>query len=197
MLTPALLSELEDAWARQGASLLGCLRPGLAPEEIDRLTQPLGLEFPDEARMWWSWHDGVSREVPFAAARELGPDLPFLPLEEAARLYQHAREQAVRVAGEQADHWWRPTWFPITMRLGEIRFDSAGPQSAPTPIYWAYSHDHDAEGLTVPKVESFGTMVKWWTEALESGAWRYEVENHRWDRQPELLPPNRERSGLV
>jgi hypothetical protein len=147
--------------------------------------------------MWWAWHDGVSREVPFGAARELGPDLPFLPLDEAARLYQHAREQAVEVAVEQADLWWRPTWFPITMRLGEIRCDCSGPQNAPTPIYWAYSHDHDAEGLTVPKVESFGTMVKWWTEALQSGAWRYEVETQRWERQPELLSPDRERSGLV
>jgi hypothetical protein len=46
-------------------------------------------------------------------------------------------------------------------------------------------------------VESFGTMVKWWTEALQSGAWRYEVETQRWERQPELLSPDRERSGLV
>jgi cell wall assembly regulator SMI1 len=197
MLTPALLRELEEAWARQGAPVPKHLRPGLTTEEITRLTRPLSLELPDEARMWWAWHDGVSRNVPFGAARELGPDLPFLPLEEAASLYQHAREQAVRVAGEQADHWWRPTWFPITMRLGEIRCDCSGPQNAPSPIYWAYSHDHDAEGLTAPKVESFGTMVKWWTEALKSGAWRYDGENQRWERHPELLPPDRERSGLV
>ena len=83
------------------------------------------------------------------------------------------------------------------MRLGEIRCDCSGAQSAPVPIYWAYSHDHDAEGLTVPKVESFGTMVRWWIEALESGAWRYELENHRWERHPERLSPDRERSGLV
>jgi hypothetical protein len=136
-------------------------------------------------------------DVPFAAARELGPDLPFLPLEEAAALYRHAREQAIHVAGDRADYWWRPSWFPITMRLGEIRCDCSGPQSAPAPIYWAYSHDHDAEGLTVPKVESFGTIVKWWIEALESGAWRYEVENHRWERHSELLSADRESSGLV
>ena len=158
MLTPGLLGELEDAWARAGAAVAEHLRPGLTPDAITRIMRPLDLELPAEAQTWWAWHDGVSREVPFGAARELGPDLPFLPLEEAAALYRHARGQAIEVAAEDAAYWWRPAWFPITARRGEIRCDCSVPKKRPTPIYWAFSHDHDAEGLTVPRVDSFGTM---------------------------------------
>jgi hypothetical protein len=159
--------------------------------------QPLGLRLPDEARTWWAWHDGVSAAVPFGAARELGPGLPFLPLEEAAALYRHARKQAVDVAAERADYWWRPSWFPITERRGEIRCDCSVPANVPTPIYWAYSHDHDAEGLTKPRVHSFGTMVRWWIDALETGAWTYDTDAHRWTHNPGLVSAARERSGLV
>jgi hypothetical protein len=33
--------------------------------------------------------------------------------------------------------------------------------------------------------------------ALETGAWYYDASANRWEHQPELLPPERERSGLV
>ena len=171
------------------------LRPGLPSKRIDEITRPLGLTLPVEARIWWGWHDGV--DVRFGVHVELSPSLPFLPLEEAAALCDHARRQAAQVAGDQADYWWRPSWFPITERRGEIRCDCDVQEGAPTPIFYAYSHDHDADGLNNPKVDSFGRMVGWWVEALETGAWRYNAEAKRWERHPELLPPERERSGLV
>jgi hypothetical protein len=86
---------------------------------------------------------------------------------------------------------------PITERLGAIRCDCAVDEGAPTPIYYADSHDDDAGGLTTPRVDSFGTMVSWWIQALESGAWRYDTEKHRWECNAQLLPSERERSGLV
>jgi SMI1/KNR4 family protein SUKH-1 len=197
ILTLDLLVELEGLWGKGGAPVLEHLRPGLASDEIDTLTEPLGVRLPTEARTWWGWHDGVAGSVPLGAHRELGPGLPFLPLEEAAALYLHALQQAAEVAGDQADYWWRPSWFPVTERRGEIRCDCSVQDGSATPIYWAYSHDHDADGLTDPKVESFGTMVQWWIEALQSGAWRYHKQSGRWERDTKLLPPERDASGLV
>jgi cell wall assembly regulator SMI1 len=197
MLTPELLDGLKELWAREGAPVLQHLRPGLAPEEIDALTEPLGVRLPTEARTWWGWHDGVSGTVALGVQRELGPGLPFLPLGDAVALYRHALQQAAEVAGDQADYWWRPSWFPVTERSGEIRCDCSVEDGSPTPIYWAYSHDHDADGLANPKVESFGTMVTWWIEAVESGAWRYSAEARRWEYLPEALHAERKRSGLV
>jgi hypothetical protein len=125
----------------------------------------------------------------------------FLPLGEAVALYRQTREmfRDIWEAEDPAmvDYWWRSSWFPITERRGAVRCDCAVTEGAPTPIYWAYSHDHDADGLTNPKVDSFGTMVTWWVEALETGAWHYNASANRWEHQPDLLPPERERSGLV
>jgi hypothetical protein len=89
------------------------------------------------------------------------------------RLCRLFRKHAVEAWGERAEYWWRTSWFPITERLGAIRCDCAVDEGAPTPIYYADSHDDDAGGLTTPRVDSFGTMVSWWIQALESGAWRY------------------------
>lgn len=189
MLTRQRLTRLEHAWQRQGAPLIDHLRPGLAPDQIDELTAPLGLELPAEARTWWGWHDGVSVEL--TARFHLGPSLPFFSLEQAASLCRRFREQALRVWGERADEWWRPSWFPITDRVGAIRCECAVAHGAETPIYWADSHDYDAEGLTTPKVDSFGTMVDWWLEALDAGAWSYDREAGRWQRDSQAVPPGR------
>jgi hypothetical protein len=68
---------------------------------------------------------------------ELGPSLPFLPLENAASLCRLFRQQAKEVWGDQAERWWRTSWFPVTERLGAIRCDCAVEPGAPTPIYYA------------------------------------------------------------
>jgi hypothetical protein len=195
VLTADLLETLETGWARQSAPVMEHLRPGLSPERIDDLTAPLGLRLPVEARIWWGWHDGV--DVRLGPRTELGPSLPFLPLEAAIDLCLLLRDQAAHVWGERADYWWRTSWFPITERLGAIRCECGVEEGAPTPIFWADSHDHDANGLTIPKLESLGSLVAWWGEALETGAWRYDHKNHRWKRDPERLPPDRRGSGLV
>ncbi len=194
-LTVDLLERLREGWLRQRAPLVGHLRPGLSPEQIDELTSALGLRLPVEARTWWGWHDGV--DVRLGSQTELGPGLPFLPLENAVDMCRLFRKQAVQVWGEQAETWWRRSWFPITELYGAIRCDCAVAEGAPTPIYHAESHDYDADGLTRPKADSFGTMVAWWAEALESGAWQYKPDVSRWERQTELLPPERQRSRLL
>jgi hypothetical protein len=194
-LTLDLLERLRGGWIRQRAPVADHLRPGLPTERIDEMTAALGLRLPVEARTWWSWHDGV--DVALGTVGELGPGLPFLPLENAVDLCRLFREQAGVAWGDQAEQWWRPSWFPITERLGAIRCDCAVETGAPTPIFYADSHDYDAEGLTKPRVESFGTMVTWWVEALESGAWRYDATARRWERQADHLLPERQTSHLL
>jgi cell wall assembly regulator SMI1 len=201
ILTPDLLDRLEDLWRRQQAPLVEGLQAGLPESVIDELTAELGIRLPSEARTWWQWHNGAAAHGPLAAHRELGPGFAFLSLDEAVALYRRMRamfEDIWRAEGpETIDYWWRPSWFPITERRGPVRCDCAVPDDAPTPIYWAYSHDHDADGLTQPKVESFGTLVSWWIDALERRAWHFNHETDRWQHHPELLAADRERSGLV
>lgn len=201
MLTEDLLAELEAQWRRQRAPLVEALQPGLSDRDIDELTASLNLRLPHEARVWWRWHDGVRPTEGLAVYRELGPGLPFYSLREAVELCRRLRGRFHDIwaadGPEAVEYWWRPTWFPITERRGAIRCDCAVADNEPTPIYWAYSHDHDAEGLTIPRVDSFETMVAWWIEALQTGAWTYEADAQRWSHNPQLMPAQREQSGLV
>jgi cell wall assembly regulator SMI1 len=201
MLTSHLLGRLEDLWRHQRAPLVDQLRPGLSAAAIDERTAEVGMRLPREARVWWQWHDGAAPNGPLGAHRELGPGFAFLSLDEAIALYRRMRamfEDMWAAEGpEVVDYWWRPTWFPITERRGPVRCDCGVPDDEPTPIYWAYSHDHDADGLTTPKVASFEIMVTWWIEALESGAWHFNQEADHWEHHPDLIDAERERSGLV
>jgi hypothetical protein len=58
VLDHELLADLEAAWRSQGAEIAGLLAPGLGDEAMAALLQPLGLTLPEEARIWWGWHDG-------------------------------------------------------------------------------------------------------------------------------------------
>jgi hypothetical protein len=44
---------------------------------------------------------------------------------------------------------------------------------------------------------SFGEMVRWWIQALETGAWIYEKEDDRWERMPELISLERDLTRLI
>src|ERR1700754_380651 len=58
LLDDVLLGELEAEWRAQGVDYLDAFRPGLDDAEIDRATEPLGFELPEEARRWYRWRDG-------------------------------------------------------------------------------------------------------------------------------------------
>jgi len=198
------LETLHALWAEQGAPIADRLRPGLPDEAIDGLTEPLAVRLPVEARTWWGWHDGTKADEDNGYTGELGPEFGFLTLAQAVREYRTMRAMFEDLwHGDTAetyddpDYWWRPSWFPITNRRGLVRCDTAVPLEAPCPIYWAYSHDHDAEGLSHPRTASFGEMVSWWIEALQDGAWEYNRHENRWIHRAERVEAGRLRSGLV
>lgn len=174
-LTPPLLEELEQRWRDRGLPILDQLRPGLTDDEIDDLMAPLGLELPEEARVWWRWHDGAdltgtSGEWAFSPAGSV----VFTPL---ARQVEHYREMPSRSsalagrAGRDEDFWWRPSWFALTQGRPEVVCDCAAPGPA-SPIY---AYDVSMwEGLHTPRADSFGQVVTWWIRAYDDGIWRYD-----------------------
>ena len=70
-----------------------------------------------------------------------------------------------------------------------------GRRGRPTPIrmvWWA-----GRESFAEPVAHSFGQVVSWWIDALQTGAWTYDPDAQRWSRDPQLMPVQREQSGLV
>lgn len=174
-------------WSRTGARD--------SPRRRWTILEPLPLRLPLEARRWWGWHDGVAlpREA-LAVERELGPYREFIPLAEAVKIYESEVSNAPAEAEEFPELAWGPQWIPVT-RFGAIACDCSGPDDAPTPIRDVDYHHTSDPGQIVAR--SFGEMVSWWIDALRTGGWQYDASRREWDKHFELIPPERERTGLV
>jgi hypothetical protein len=193
-LTLELLSSLEDRWRSQGARVVERLRPGLTRSEQEGTLSSLALVLPDEGTLWWEWHDGAM--TPDGNYELLGPDLPFLPLAKSVEWYREFRAIAEE---ENADADWPPEWFPLTTSSqGPIVIDCSIGPGRPTPIRkidWANAPS--TESLAEPRASSLGELVRWWIDALDVGAWRYDAAVGRWDYDWTLLPRDRELTGLL
>jgi cell wall assembly regulator SMI1 len=107
----------------------------------------------------------------------------FLPLAEAIEQYRSSRRVAEAAArdADEVDRLWHPSWFPITVTGygAVIACDCSVAPEAPTPIRlvdWGHNERSD-----VPVADSFGQMVIWWIEAIETGAWWYDAGLGRWE----------------
>ena len=183
VLSLDLLHELEKRWRRQQAPVLDCLRPGLSVGELDGLMAPVGLRLPAEAHVWWGWHDGADAG-PGTLARDRqigGPGFQFLPLAEAIEQYERNRRIAEAVADRMPEspadladpwRWWDPGGFPITVSAAGavVMCDTTVPQGAVAPIRARLAGEPATAGA-----RSFGEMVNWWIEALDSAAWRFDT----------------------
>jgi cell wall assembly regulator SMI1 len=63
LLTESLLEELERAIEPHAPGFWDSLPAGLASEQIDELTEPLGLRLPIEVRTLWTSHDGYAHII--------------------------------------------------------------------------------------------------------------------------------------
>lgn len=201
VLTTELLEALERRWHEQDVPLATRLQPGLSEAEIDAATAPLDLRLPIEARRWWGWHDGVPTSA-VRTARDraiVGPGIEFVPLQESVQQCIRRRERSARAAerpGAVAELLWAPHWFPITHTSGPVVCDCSVAEGDPTPIL-LYEPGSLLEGIHEPRARSFGELVTWWIDALDSGAWRYHADDERWTAEPELLPSAARDSWLV
>ena len=192
-LAKDLLDELGARWEARSLPLLDLLQPGLSDRQISEVEASLGLRLPTEARLWWSWHDGVpATAVRFGRERSFGPGFEYLPLSEAVQLYGKQRELSVEAAEgndppmDDPHYWWAPSWFPITRSgSGEVVVvDCNAAPGEPTPVRlidWWLEDFHEV------RTASLREVVAEWIDAFDTGRWRWVNEGGgRWER--ELLP---------
>jgi hypothetical protein len=190
-----LLAELQERWHRLGVSLLEGLRPGLSVENMNRLTEPLGLRLPLEARTWWGWHDGVRRGVP---PRMNGADWAFLTLDSALAETAWRRELWLSVAGGDAERFWRTRWLVLSTNMhgAAIVIDALDDSAATSPV--RYIETEAPAGSSVePATRSMGEMVTWWLDAIDSGAHTYDTNRRQWLSDWEQLDPIRRGTCII
>ncbi len=202
LLTVELLEALAARWQAIGAPVADLLQPGLSDEEMDHLTEPLGLHVPYEARVWWGWHDGApSDRKPFQ--REIsGAGWKFFSLSRAVQEAEVQRRRAEDIAGsrEEAERiLWRWAWLPLSddYHGGVIYVDgTADPDEGPTPIYYT-EPEIGTRRADRPSARSFGEMVTWWIEAFDDGIYGYDAEQQCWTYDFERLSLEREKTFIV
>jgi cell wall assembly regulator SMI1 len=120
LLTEELLEGLAARWRAQGMPIADALRPGLSDDEIDRLTAPLGLTLPREARTWWGWHDGAEFNV--RGSSNIGPLRVFEPLSVAVHATAQTREMMRGADGVLAPMW-QESWLRMSASEGVVVID--------------------------------------------------------------------------
>jgi cell wall assembly regulator SMI1 len=195
ILSVELLEQLNAQWQAVGAPITEHLRPGLTDTEIDRLTRPLDLVVPEEARVWWRWHDGATGTG--RADRQLiGTTWTFLSLAESVAEAEWQRKEAIGLRGSQADDIWPAGLLPIASDMGgNIAAIDCSQASTPSPVYYV---DSDV-GLSEsgPGSQSIAELVRWWIDAIADGATTFDSDAGRWRYDRVRLPPQRARTGLV
>jgi hypothetical protein len=186
MLTVEQLTQLKQRWQKLGlVGVLDHLRPGLTDAEMDALTKPLGIGLPNEARVWWGWHDGTDpvridpiRGEEFAM---LAPGRIFLPLGDAVRQCQTLRE--VLWEGKESHDLWRQ-WLPLNTLEDPTVLDCAA--DAPARVF-RLEFQFPARRRGLP---TLGTLVDAYIVAFNAGAWWLEQpgnEDSRWQQDLEKI----------
>jgi cell wall assembly regulator SMI1 len=189
------LGKLERLLAEQKAPVVERLRPPASAGAFGEIESDFGLPLPDELALWWEWHDGTDVKPHEQAAKaSIGPLFEFLGAEEALRVTRESRELAHEIDAVKPEVYWGRTWLAIGSD-GRVACDIAIRSDAIVSILDVDYHKADRPGAVVAR--SFGEMVRWWIQALEAGAWRFDEEDGRWVRTYELIPPERDQTGLV
>ena len=172
LLSLSLLDEFESRLRAEGLVAVRSLASGLTDAEIDALTGVHGIELPEEARVWWRWHNGSHAKVGDPAWYFL-PFRQIFTLEYA--LSEYADERCLMREANEPEALLRP--------VGEkpvIHFCCAGVRDEPVPIYgrldWA-----SPPSLRLP---SIGELVLTWLEYIDrglfdvgaDGAWRVDPD---------------------
>lgn len=175
LLDKELLADFERALESVGARITRFWAPGISDQEMDRLSAPVDIDLPEEARVWWRWHNGF---VPSASPldRDLTPRRPLLDLEMSIEEYAAVRAEMREIYGAEArlrpvaDEPW-------------IYFDCAGAREDPVPIYVSgHAEDHR---LALP---SIGELVAAWTGLIDRGSFTTD-DDGLWQWDFEKIPP--------
>ena len=183
VLTEDLLEALAARWRAQRMPIMESLRPGLSDAEMDRLTEPLAITLPREARTWWGWHDGASTDD--GGSANLGPVRLYSPLADAVRATAAIRE-IMRGTDGGLDPAWRLSWLTMSSGGDTTVIDCGVGFEEPVPArYYRFEEpETGAEG-----VPSLGTLVTLYIDSFDRGVWVYDPVRQVWTGDPSKVDP--------
>lgn len=150
-----LLERFETALREVGSPVVDRWEPGLADEQIDALLQPVGIDLPEEARVWWRWRNGVASDAP-AVERCLWNHMEPKSLEYETEGYIEF--------GETEGHLWG--FQKLLSPVGGqpyVYFFCEGARDQPVPIYARYENSSTPWEV----LPSIGELIVIWLRLCE------------------------------
>lgn len=188
---PALLQELETAWARLGLPESLRLAPGLAKADVVAALKDAGLPVNDEIVEWFHWHNGkaVGNSVVLAPS-----GFDALSLQEALNHWQNSLTlvEAAPWSGESPSYWWGDCWLPIGLNTGAVFLAAdLADGNAVRSVVW------DGDDFRTVLAESLSQMVQIWLDALATGIWSWGDEPQEWVYDWNSLSLEQRQNGLL
>jgi hypothetical protein len=180
-----LLNSFEARLREKGVPIVEAWAPGLTDPQIDALLQPLDIDLPDEARVWWRWHNGFLFDSP-QRSRQITPFRWLTALETAADEYACMRDP-MRDAGDPEG---------LLAPVGEqpsIYFHCAGAKDAPVPVYSQNDYT-DRPRLVLP---SIGELVMTWISYVDRGVFATNPDGTWIVRSEKPYPPDVQELGVA
>jgi len=176
LLTLELLERLDRTLRDVGAAIVGHWEPGLTREQMDAITEPHGFRLPDEAALWWGWHNGsgTSELMPGRRVASLDATMASYEMEDSVTSEVWGLTRLVGIVNEQPWLW----------------FDCRGEHDAPVPVYAGYKGDQPSVAA-----ESIGDMVLILIAGLEAGAYSTD-ERGEWN-EPSWDIVDEDKSGIL
>lgn len=188
-----------ERWRARGVPYTSAWRPGLDDAAIAAIEREHGVSLPPELRTWWQWRDGT--DLIEAGGRRgslwVTPGIFVMSCEDSLRTTRDLRER-VRSIPEIAGDWpYQDRWLKIGgFGNGDMVFADLQPSPAgASEIRSAWLKDTNDE--PPPSAPSLGTLVSWWTAAIDSDVYWWDDERKRWDDGPEPVPEDQRVTGLV
>ncbi|MDP8968661.1 MAG: hypothetical protein M3N04_08675 [Actinomycetota bacterium] len=174
LLDKALLDRFEAALRGAGAVIVDHLAPGVDDARIDALLAPHRIELPEEARVWWRWHNGVLPGTP-RTYEEITPGRDLRSLETV--VYQYEQSWELMLDGGVVKMLEPFNEKPV------IFLDCKVPRDAPIPIH-SLSDWTENLRLVLP---SFGELIATWIGYIDRGVFRTNPDG-TWAWNPDILP---------
>lgn len=150
LLDADLLRRFEAILREKRIGIVDAWAPGLTDQQIDDIIAPTHLQLPEEARVWWRWHNGRRDGSP-PLSWEIVPNRDLTSLGLAASAYRDAgaQDRLLQFVGE------KPLLF----------VECRHAQAAAATVHKAGDWTMDV----TPVLPSLGELVLTWISYIERG----------------------------
>lgn len=190
----SLLAEFEQALRQRGVPIDAWLQPGIPSDTVTSALAEVNLVPSEELLVWFGWHNGRAATTVQERATTSATIPNFVPasLEEAVRQYRESVLEFQVPASLDPELFYfgaGPGWLRLGSSLYGCAIDCSADPVLPIAIRSADPDFVLSAGEGLYQAVSLCTLVTWWLEGLDHGA--YEWRGEQWAIHDELLPTSR------